>query len=604
MPTLMGEFVFGRQFAKIDAGATPAAGSAGLTVPQEPQAGAQMLASSPDGHLVAQLDGVLTNRRLLSGQLRDRGLTLSTGTDAEIALAWFELEGTNSFDRLDGAFALAIQDHRADELFIVRDRAGQMPLYYHLDGQCFRYSSDLRQIVRAAAGSLPMCTQALDAYLQLTYIPAPWTIYEGVMKLLPGTFLRIGADGPSAPQAYWDLDYSESNQLHDLDRCKKLLRDTVFASVEDALETADHAGALLSGGIDSTIITGVASKVSGRPIDTFTIRFDDRRYDESALAQLSADLHKTNHQVITLEYADVLPQLDSLLLNLDEPYADSSYIPASMVSQAASRHVSTVLTGDAGDELFAGYSKYLIGRYAGAFNRVPRWVTAPGLRVANRLLPAQSTLRRKINKVAASAQLAPFEQREHLMSLGFQPDELARLLGRPGGEATRSLVRGYYDKHSDNTDEMRRALYLDFKVVLEGDMFPKSYYAGRPSGLRTASPLLGRGVVEVAAQIPGAFKINNGTTKAILKDTFDDVIPPALLKAPKSGFGMPLGAWLRGELRPRLEDVLSEDSVRDFGLLNYPEVRRLLDEHLQGRADHYSKLWTLFVLHKWAEGSL
>lgn len=600
MPRIVGEFSFGRQRGGIADGEAPSAvGPAGPLVAPEPGAPVAMRAVSSDGHLTVQFDGVLSNRHLLTGQLRDRGRTLSTGTDAEIALTWFELEGTNMFDRLDGAFALSIWDRRAEELFIVRDRAGQMPLYYHQDSQCVRYSSDLRQIVDAIDGSLPMCIEALDAYLQLTYIPAPWTIYEGVMKLLPGTYLRVGADGATEPQAYWDIDYSESNQVRDFDLCKKLLREAVFNSVEDALATSDHAGALLSGGIDSTIITGVASKISGRPIDTFTIRFNDRHYDESARAQLSADLHRTNHQVITLDYDDVLPQLDSLLMNLDEPYADSSYIPASMVSQAASRHVSTVLTGDAGDELFAGYSKYLIGRYAGAFNRVPRWVTTPGVRVANLLLPAQTPLRRKINKVAASARLSPFEQRERLMSLGFQADELRTLLGRPSGEATRSVVQGYYDTHAGNTDEMRRALYLDFKVVLEGDMFPKGRYAGRPSGLRTTIPLLGRDVIEIAARIPSEFKIRNGTTKAILKDAFADVIPPALLKAPKSGFSMPLGAWLRGELRPRLESALSEEAVRDLGLLDYREVRRLKDEHQRGSADHGSKLWALYVLQKW-----
>jgi asparagine synthase (glutamine-hydrolysing) len=159
------------------------------------------------------------------------------------------------------------------------------------------------------------------------------------------------------------------------------------------------------------------------------------------------------------------------------------------------------------------------------------------------------------------------------------------------------------NKHSDNLDESRQALYLDFKVVLEGDMLPKGYYAGRMNGLRTAVPMLGRGVVEVAAQIPSAYKITNGITKAILKDAFSDFIPPALLKAPKHGFGMPLGAWLRGELRPIVERTLSDARIREQGIVEATEARRLWQEHLDGRADHFSQIWALFVLTKWMEAN-
>jgi asparagine synthase (glutamine-hydrolysing) len=551
----------------------------------------------------AKLDGVLTNARSLKAQLLDRGEAFQTGNDAEIALALFEREGVDAFDRLDGAFALAIYDGEAGELLLTRDRVGRMPLYYHEAKEGLRFASDLRALVRSWPSRLAICTEAVEAFLQLTYIPAPWTIYEGIFKLSAGTFLRVRTQGHGEPQTYWDLDYSEGNQLRDPIRCKELLRDALFASVEDSLHTAGHVRALLSGGIDSTIIAGIAAKVSNQPLDTFTVRFNDRGYDESALAQLSAELHKTRHHVITLEYADVLPRLDEMLRNLDEPYADSSYIPASMVSGAAAGHVETILTGDAGDELFAGYSKYLIGRYSKAFNGFPGWVTRPAIAASNRLLPVHSDLRRKINKVADSARLSPFEQRQQLMSLGFPPGKLEPVLGRPGGERTSALISGYYNKHSDNLDESRQALYLDFKVVLEGDMLPKGYYAGRMNGLRTAVPMLGRGVVEVAAQIPSAYKITNGITKAILKDAFSDFIPPALLKAPKHGFGMPLGAWLRGELRPIVERTLSDARIREQGIVEATEARRLWQEHLDGRADHFSQIWALFVLTKWMEAN-
>lgn len=558
-------------------------------------------AKSTDGRFQATMDGYFTNRRDLRSKLADGGRRLWTENDAEVALAYFEQYGTDAFDLLDGAFALAIYDRWEEELFLARDRVGQIPLYYYSDGRRLLFASNLRWVIQNSTSSLPVSTSALEAYLQLTYIPAPWTIYEGVLKLLPGTYLRVDSRGPGEPIVYWDLDYSERNQLQSYEQSKMLLREALFEAVEECLYTAPDAGALLSGGIDSTIITGIASQSLGKQLDTFTIGFEDRWYDETARAQLSAGLHRTNHQVITLSSSDVLPDLDYMLSNLDEPYADSSYVAATMVARAARLHVGTVLTGDAGDELFAGYSKYLIGRYAGAFNKLPRWVSGPAVSAANRLLPAQMPLRRKINKVADSARLAPFEQRERLMSLGFTTDQIVGVLGRRASSHTSGLIRGYYDKHSDNIDEMRRALYLDFKVVLEGDMFPKMRYAGRDVGLRTTVPMLARNVLEIAAQIPTAYKISKGATKAILKETFYDLIPPELLKASKSGFGIPLGTWLRGELRPSVEALLSEDRIRSAGVLHYPEVSRLLDEHLRGRNDHSSRLWTLYVLQDWQE---
>ena len=570
--------------------AEPGAASAGRGV-----------AMSRDGRFTALFEGRLANRQSLRSQLADKGYELQTGEDAEIALAWFERDGVVAFDKLDGPFALAIHDQRDEELFLVRDRAGQMPIHYHVDGQHFRFASDLRSVVQAASSSLPMCTQALEAYLQFTYIPAPWTIHEGVFKLLPGTYLRVGKDGVSEPQRYWDIDYSEANLVRDHARCKQILRDALFASVEDSLQTAGHVGALLSGGIDSTIITGIASRVSGRTIDTFTMRFDDRLHDESPRARLSADLFKTNHRVLTLSYQAVAPELDSMLSNLDQPYADSSYLPASMVSKFAAGHVDAVLTGDAGDELFAGYSKYLIGHYAGAFNRIPAWMSGPAVGAVNRFLPVQSPMRRKVNKVVGAAQLTPFEQRERLMCQGFPPEQVGKVLARQSTGDVRRLIRGYYETRACSVDEMTQAMYLDFKVVLEGDMFPKGYYAGRFSGLRTVMPMLDRRVIETAAQIPSEFKIENGALKKILKETFADFIPPALLKAPKTGFDMPIGTWLRGELSPDIQRELSEDRVRDGGVFAYEEVERLLGEHLSSRVDHGYKLWALYVFQKWQE---
>lgn len=554
-------------------------------------------ARSHSGRFTAMLDGYLINAHSLKAKLGGSG----TESDAEIALALFEREGVQSFNTLDGAFAVAVYDAQEQTLILARDPVGQMPLYYHQDGNRLLFSSSLKDVVQGSSAKLEMSHAALEAYLQLTYIPAPMTIHEGVLSLLAGSYMQAGSSGLGEPQTYWDIDYSDTNQIHDLARCEALVRDSVVSSVEQAFEISGSTGTLLSGGIDSTIVTGIAATVLGRTVPTFSISYRDKRHDESARAKIAADFHHTEHQFIPLDFSEPLAELDDLLLNLDQPYADSSYLPASMVSRAAKQHVDTVLTGDAGDELFAGYSKYLIGHYADKFNKVPTWVSGPAIKSANRILPSGSDLRRKLNKVAESATLPPFEQRERLMAMGFSRQELGSLLLGEPNDVARLLARKYYDRYASSDDEMRQALYLDFKVVLEGDMMTKGQNVSSASGMRINIPLLNRRVIETAAQVPSAYKINNGVTKAIFRDTFSDLIPPELLNAPKHGFTMPMDVWLRQGLRASMLDLLSEDRIRDTKLLHYPAVRRVVDEHLAEREDHSSKLWALYVLMYWQD---
>lgn len=582
-----GEFHFSSEFQLGTLGALPPACGA---VNVDPLV-------SRDGRMTCLFEGHLVN----GGDLRTRLTLPGSADDAATVLACFEERGPDGLRMLDGAFSLAIHDTERRELFLARDRVGQLPLFYHLDGDVLRFSSDLRALAQAAGRRLPLDMRAVEAYLQLTYIPAPFTIHDGISQLPPAAYLRVGSAEPSEPMAYWDLDHSDANQLDDLDACRSMLREALTEAVEEALGYPGRMGAFLSGGIDSTIVTGIASSLLDRPLDTFTISLDDHRYDETARARLSAELHGTRHHVITVDPDDVLSGLDAMLDNLDQPYGDSSYVAALAASSAASDHVDAVLTGDAGDELFAGYSKYLIDHYGRLLSVVPAWLRRPAVGAANALLPAQSHLRRKVNKVADSVDLEPFERRERLMSLGFPGPRLQSLMIAPPSGATSALIRRHYDWFEGIQDEMRRALYLDFKVVLEGDMMPKAFYAGRATGLVTSIPMLNRKVIEAASRIPTRFKIRRRNTKAILKETFRDLIPTELLTARKSGFSLPIGSWLRGPLRSRVANVLSEERIRAIGLVHPAEVRRLLDEHFAGHADHSSQLWILFVLMDWLE---
>lgn len=554
---------------------------------------------SLDGRYSIVMNGEIYNYKSLRSKLVDAGHSFRTSGDVEVALKCFEQYGAEGFSQLSGMFAIAIYDNRDHELTLARDRAGEKPLHYYVNGHEFVFASELKSIIRTTSSRFVLDSRAIEAYLQLTYIPAPLTAYDGISKLLPGHYLKVNHREVSTPKEYWDVDYSESRQIPEYSMCKRALRKTLFDAVEESMVADVPLGTFLSGGIDSTVVTGIASQISSKPISTFTAKFGERRYDESPQAQLSADLHRTNHHVISLNYEDALPELDSILRNFDEPFGDSSYIPTYMISKAARQHVKTVLTGDAGDELFGGYSKYLIGYYSKYFNLFPSWISSPMLRLANGVLPPQSHVARKVNKVARAASLPIFEQREQLMSLGFHGEELRNVLLRQPSEYTSRFIREKYDKFSANSDEMTRALYLDFKVVLEGDMLTKVDRASMLASLETRTPMLNKDVVEVAARIPSKYKIRSRATKIILKETFSDLIPPALLKAPKRGFSVPMGSWLRRELRAPLLETLSEDHVRDQGILQFPVVRNLLDEHLSGARDHSSQLWSLYVLQNW-----
>lgn len=319
------------------------------------------------------LNGEIYNYKSLKTELEMKGYMFRTQSDTEVVLQAYLEYDTECFTLLKGMFALAIYDARKQKVVLARDRAGEKPLYYYKSDNYMVFASELKSILATDLLRKKISKLALNQYLQLTYIPAPLTIYNDVYKLLPGHYLEISLSGSLTKNQYWDVSYEENNLITDYDQCKRILRETLFNAVEETLVADVPVGTFLSGGIDSTIITGIAHKISGKQLDSFTIGYHQKQFDESNRAKLSSEMHHTNHHVYYLDYNDALSELDKLILNLDEPFADSSYIPTYMVSKFAREHVKTILTGDAGDELFGGYSKYLIGYYSNQYNRLPPW---------------------------------------------------------------------------------------------------------------------------------------------------------------------------------------------------------------------------------------
>ena len=544
-------------------------------------------------------NGEIYNYKELRKELINKGHIFKTDSDTEVVLHLYEEYGNECVKLLKGMFAFAIYSLSSNTIFLARDRAGEKPLYYYKGENAFVFASELKSIIASNIIEKRINKIALEQYFMLTYIPAPLTILEDVYKLKAGHYMIFANDGSVTIEKYWDIDYSLSNKIESYSEAKNILRETLFSSVEKCMVSDVPIGSFLSGGIDSTIITGIMATISNKPINTFTIGFKDKRFDESDRAALVAKMHNTKHHVFVIDSDNMLNNISKIIDNIDEPFADSSYIPTFTVSDLASKNVKVVLTGDAGDELFAGYDKYLIGYYSNLYEKIPSFIRKNIIETGIKKMPQDNSTVRKINKVVENFNLDIFSQRENLMCLGLKKNQIGKLLAYES-EKNLDLISEYYNTFSrENATEIDRTLYTDFKVVLEGDMLCKVDRASMLSSLETRVPFLYPDVIEVASQIPAEYKIKARNKKIILKDTFSDLIPKELLKASKKGFSVPLASWIKNELYEDIAKALDYNKIKKQELLNADFVQQLLNEHIIGAKNNASIIWAIYVFEKW-----
>ena len=544
-------------------------------------------------------NGEIYNYKELRKELINKGHIFKTDSDTEVVLHLYEEYGNECVKLLKGMFAFAIYSLSSNTIFLARDRAGEKPLYYYKGENAFVFASELKSIIASNIIEKRINKIALEQYFMLTYIPAPLTILEDVYKLKAGHYMIFANDGSVTIEKYWDIDYSLSNKIESYSEAKNILRETLFSSVEKCMVSDVPIGSFLSGGIDSTIITGIMATISNKPINTFTIGFKDKRFDESDRAALVAKMHNTKHHVFVIDSDNMLNNISKIIDNIDEPFADSSYIPTFTVSDLASKNVKVVLTGDAGDELFAGYDKYLIGYYSNLYEKIPSFIRKNIIETGIKKMPQDNSTVRKINKVVENFNLDIFSQRENLMCLRLKNNQIGKLLAYES-EKNLDLISEYYNTFSrENATEIDRTLYTDFKVVLEGDMLCKVDRASMLSSLETRVPFLYPDVIEVASQIPAEYKIKARNKKIILKDTFSDLIPKELLKASKKGFSVPLASWIKNELYEDIAKALDYNKIKKQELLNADFVQQLLNEHIIGAKNNASIIWAIYVFEKW-----
>ncbi len=571
---------------------------------------------SADERYVISYNGEVYSFQPIAAELAARGHKFRGHSDTEVILELFAANGIEpTLKRMIGMFAIALWDRRDRTLTLMRDRLGIKPLYWAKLGHTFLFGSELKAL-RAHPGWTPRIDQsAVAAFMRHNYIPAPRTIYEGVYKLEPGTVLTLPWRGEPKISRYWDArsiarDGShnpvEGSDVELTEQLESLLKDAVGRRM-----IADvPLGAFLSGGVDSSTVVALMQAAKSGTVKSFSIGFDIEGYSEAHHAAAVAKHLQTDHTELTVtskEALDVIPRLADFY---DEPFADSSQIPTYLVSAMTRKHVTVALSGDGGDELFAGYNRYqLTQRFWRSLSLMPRAVRKGAARAITAVRPDRwtqllsalpSRLRPpqvgdKVHKAAAVLRLDSADAVYRRLVSHWEPSEIMPQVAEPRSILDDATVA------KDFPDLLDRMQFLDLVTYLPDDILTKVDRASMAVALEARVPLIDHRVVEFAWRLPENVKVRNGTSKWILRQVLYRHVPPELIERPKMGFGIPLGEWLRGPLRDWAETLLNEQRLRQAGLLDAGMVRRYWADHLDGRRNWQYLLWDVLMLEAWRE---
>jgi asparagine synthase (glutamine-hydrolysing) len=540
-------------------------------------------------------NGEIYNYRELRLELESLGHRFYTSSDTESIVHAYEQWGEDAFRRLRGMFGIALWDEPKRTLLLARDRAGQKPVHYAERGGRLYFGSEIKSLLAAGAVDPRLNLAALDHYLAFLYTPRDASIFEGVRKLPPAHFLRW-RDGRAEIKHYWQVAATETfrgSEAEAIEALSGVLQDAVGSHMVSDVPL----GAFLSGGVDSSAVVGMMARASSRPVKTFSIGFDDPAFDELEHARTVARHFGTDHHEFVVR-PDGLSILQDMIGHFDEPFADSSAIPTWYVSEIARRHVTVVLSGDGGDELFGGYDRYLPHPRVARFDRM---AVVPGLRKAAALawplLPHGAKGKNFLRHVSRDP------AGRYLDSIAmFQPDERMALYSRGVQASLAAHSEATLARHFDRFAALphdSRMMRFDFETYLPEDVLTKVDRMSMAHSIETRVPILDNLVIDFAAALPAAFKIRNGRRKHILKETLKPMLPQGILDRKKQGFGIPLGTWFRGGLTGLFSDVLDAPRTRQRGYFEPAFVSRLLKEHLASERDHSLRLWQLLVFELW-----
>ncbi|MBW1712004.1 MAG: asparagine synthase (glutamine-hydrolyzing) [Deltaproteobacteria bacterium] len=552
--------------------------------------------ANEDGTIQVMVNGEFYGYQAVRAELEKKGHHFATNCDSEILAHLYEEEGDQALRRLRGMFALALWDGPRRRLLLARDRLGQKPLYWTRQGSRFLFASEVKAFFQNPDFERRLNREALGRYLTWLYLPGRGSMVQGVFRLRPGHLAVIDASGLKE-KPYWSLNWApeKMDRAQAEDGFLALLKEAVsLRLVSDA-----PLGAFLSGGLDSSIICALMAELGGRP-RTFTVRFGQATFDESAKARRVAGALGTDHTEVAIE-PDVMADLEALIHYLDEPMADSSAIPTFWLSRATKQHVTVALSGDGGDELLAGYRRYVGRRLAGRYNRLPGSLRKLG-RLAAGALPESSayTGRSLTKKLKGFLQQADqVAARPDSSRIDFLTQaELEGLLGPVRPPAGPDLFRTLFEAAPDS-DPVARMQWVDLQTYLPDDILVKVDRMAMAHALEVRSPFLDHRLVEFLARVPVSLKLKGLTTKYLLKRVAARYLDQETINQPKQGFEVLLAAWFRGRLRGLVQETLGRSQLERAGLLRPGAAGRLLAEHLTGRRDRAQVLWGLLVLELW-----
>ena len=597
-----------------DEGRRACLGHRRLSIIDTSSAGHQPMLSE-DGRFVLTFNGEIYNYLELKKELEARGVSFKTDTDTEVLLAAFALWGTECLQRLNGMFAFAIWDNRERTLILARDRLGIKPLYYaHVrneNGSSFIFASEVKAILATGLTERALDTESLHQFLTFLWTPDPHTLFRGIRKLPPAHMLTF-RDEDLKVSEWWDVSFNEIEEGRSDEWWQERVLETLNRVVGMEMVADVPLGSFLSGGIDSSSIVALMKNHSnGRKVSTYTIGIEaeDLRYDiipdDVVWARRVGELLDTDYREIMLK-PDVAELLPKLVYHMDEPAIDMA-IPSYLVSRAARETLTVMLSGMGGDEVFAGYPRQMAMRIAGALDPVPALLRRPLMKTLAHILPGGLPGRltaplRNAKKFARSAAL-DFENRYLGYGTYFTDEAKQNLYTSELKEATRGLDayshhRRYFERVK-TAAPLNRLLYVDLKTFLPCLNLTTTDKTSMAANLEVRVPFLNQELVELAARMPPHLKLRGLKRKYILKRVAEQLLPKEVVWRKKAGFGAPIRSWLRGPLRPMVEELLSEETVRKRGLFDPQEVRRIINANLSGREDYNLQVFQLLTLELW-----
>ncbi len=558
--------------------------------------------SNEDGSIWIVFNGEIYNHVELRNKLIKKGHKFQTKCDTEVIVHAYEEYGEECPKKLNGMFGFAILDLKKQILFLARDRLGIKPLYYYHDSKKFAFGSELKSILQVPNIPREVDLRALDLFLTFEYIPSPYSIFQGIRKLPPGHSLTL-KDGRINIREYWDLDFEEK-EIPEGELCEQLL-ELFQDAVKIRLMSDVPLGAFLSGGIDSSAIVAMMSRVMDRPVKTFSIGFKEDTYNESHYAQQIANHFNTEHHVEIIE-PNALELAEKLVGFLDEPFGDFSIFPTYLVSKMARKHVTVSLSGDGGDELFAGYDTYIANKAGRAYERLPRLLRNAMHPILSRIPPTEKKkgLINRAKRFVEGMEL-PADLEHTRWMIFLQEGEKIKLYSDDlqdtlNGSDSFEFIRNYFNR-VNTSDPLNRQLYVDIKSYLVDNILVKVDRMSMATSLETRVPFLDHRFVEFSATIPSRLKLQGKNTKYLFKKAMGDVLPPQILNRSKEGFSIPIKNWLKEDLKPLMLEVLDQQKIKREGFFNTNYVEQLKKEHLSGKENHSHRLWSMMVFGIWQD---